>query len=101
MHDLWRCPWLHSEAAWACIPSPVVFISDLVQGYSVEHAEARGQGTVAAGSELAVLLDLGCLCGILLPGPVCHRSSSELRYEVGGAGVLSAGRGTAECSCGC
>ena len=56
MHDLWRCPWLHSEAAWACIPSPVVIIPDLVQGCSVENAEARGQGTVAAGSELAVLL---------------------------------------------
>ena len=41
MHDLWRCPWLPSGAAWACIPSPVVFLPDLVQGCSVENAEAR------------------------------------------------------------
>ena len=69
-----------------------VYVVDLVQGYC---EVGWGCGLRYCGCrnwcQCAGTWDLGYLCGSLLPGPVCPRSSSKLLYVVGRARVLFLG----------
>ena len=51
----------------------------------MRHNGYRNQGGYAAA------WDLDCLCGKLLPGPVCHRTNTKLWCGVDGSGVLPLG----------
>lgn len=93
VHHLCKYPQFFSEAAQSHIPLPIVFVPDTVHGCGVEWTGAEDVDIVAAGTEVAVLppWDLGCLCGTLLPGPVCSASGAELQRWVDGARAQSLG----------
>ena len=75
-----RRPRFCQEAAQGCDPFSVVFVPDLVLGWHW----GPGRCGFENRSGCAATWDLGCLHGRALPGPVCPKSGSKLRCEVGG-----------------